>query len=40
MEQGGSGALGSNFLISLHKELLRKWSREDPELSGAISLSF
>jgi hypothetical protein len=31
---------GGDFLINFNKKLIGKWSREDPELSGANSLMF
>ena len=37
---GGPRTLGNNFLIVLDKELLGNLRRQDPELSGAISLLF
>ena len=38
MEQAGSWALGGNFRNDFNKEMLGKWSTEDPELSKAIPL--
>ena len=38
IEEGGFGALGSDFLMVFNKKLKGNWSPEDPELSGAISL--
>jgi hypothetical protein len=40
MEQGGSGALGSNFLIVCNKKLQGKGRREVAGALGVISLLF
>ena len=38
MEEGGSGALGINFLNGFNKKLKGKWRRKDPEPLGSNSL--
>ena len=40
IEQGGSRAFGTDFLIVFNKKPQGKGRREDPELSGVISLLF